>query len=112
MLGVEAEFLWEDLRDLDGERDATPEEDHGVGAGWDEHAGLGDVGQGLDEVPNTEGCWVDAAELEDAFFDAGDLAGGVLVAEVEGFRAEEEVQNELYAVDLESRIEVRVRFFL
>jgi hypothetical protein len=28
------------------------------------------------------------------------LAGGVLVAEVEGFRAEEEVQKELDAVDL------------
>jgi hypothetical protein len=28
------------------------------------------------------------------------LAGGVLVAEVEGFRAEEEVQNELNAIDL------------
>lgn len=100
MLGVEAELLGEDLRDLDGKGDTTPEEDHGVGTGWDEHAGLDDVGQGLDKVPQTKGGRVDAAELEDAILDAGDLAGSVLVAEVEGFRAEEEVQKKLDAVDL------------
>lgn len=44
LLGVEAEFLGEDLGDLDGEGDASPEEDHGVGAGGDEDAGLCDVG--------------------------------------------------------------------
>lgn len=100
LLGVETELLREDLGDLDGEGDTTPEEDHGVSTGWDEHAGLGNVGQGLNEVPQTKRRWVDAAELEDAILDAGDLAGGVLVAQVEGFRAEEEVQNELDAVDL------------
>ena len=43
MLGVEAELLGEDLGDFDCEGDTAPEEDHGVGAGWDEDAGLGDV---------------------------------------------------------------------
>lgn len=103
LLGVEAELLGEYLRDLDCEGNATPEEDHGVGTGWNEHAGLGDIGQGLHEVPQTKGRRIDAAKLEDAILDAGDLAGGVLVAEVEGFRAEEKVQKELDAVDLKAR---------
>lgn len=45
----------------------------------------------MDEVPEAEGGWVDAAEGEDAFFCAGGLAGAVFGAEVEGFRAKEEV---------------------
>ena len=55
----------------------------------------------MDEVPEAEGGWVDTAEGEDAFFCADGLARGVFGAEVEGFGAEEEVQDELGGVNLE-----------
>lgn len=99
-LGVEAELLGHDLGDLNGEHDATPEEDHGICGGGDEDPGLGEVAQGLDEVPEAQRSRINAAEVEEMTLLGGHLLGNTLLADIQGLGAEEEVDDELDSVDL------------
>ena len=46
LLGVEVEFLHEELGDFDGGEDRGEEEDHGVCAGGDDDAGVGKEAEG------------------------------------------------------------------
>lgn len=106
LLRVEAEELGEQLRDLDGDHDARPEELHGVRHGGDRDAGVRGVREGLDEVVPRQGRLVDAAEARVLPLEAG-LAllrlGGLGAADVARLGPEEEVEDELDGVCLQRR---------
>lgn len=114
LLRVEAEQLGEELRDLDRDHDARPQEFHCVGDCGENDAWVRDVCEGLDEIVKGEGGRVDAAEghvllleggllgLRGVFDDGGGLGlGGLAGADVSGFGTEEEVEDELEPIDLE-----------
>lgn len=99
LLLVEAEFLAEELGQLDGDEDTAEEEGHGVGDGGEEDAELAAEEEGLDELIGADGGGVDAAELEVLLLEVGAVVRAAC-ADVAGFGAEEEVKDELDAVDL------------
>ena len=111
LLRVEPEFLDEQLACFHGHHDVCPEKDHAVGAGGDDDARARGEGQRLDEVIEPEGGGVDAAEGQEGEGEGfggrlGDRGGGRGGApKVEGFAAEEEVEEELHAVGLDGLLE-------
>lgn len=99
LLAVEVEFLAEELRDLDGDEDGGEEEDHCVRAGGDHDARVLCHSEGRDELEEGEGRWVDAVEFEVFFFEGRAVVVDA-EAEVACFWAEEDVEDELTAIDL------------
>lgn len=99
LLLVEVEFLAKELGQLDGDEDAAEEEGHGVGDGGEEDAELAAEEEGLDELIGADRGGVDAAELEVLLLEVGAVVCDAR-ANVAGFGAEEEVKDELDAVDL------------
>lgn len=113
LLGVEAEQLGEELRDLDRHHDARPQEFHGVGTRGDHDARVRSVGERLDKVVEGEWGLVDATKRHVLLLEGrrlgllgllggGDLDfGGLAGADVAGLGSEKEVEDELEAVDLD-----------
>lgn len=106
LLLIEVEFLAEQLGQLDGDEDAAEEEGHGVGDGGEEDAELAAEEEGLDELVGANGGRIDATELEVLLLEVRAVVSDT-VADVAGFGAEDEVENELDAVDLLSEVRER-----
>lgn len=92
-------FLAEELGQLDGDEDAAEEEDHGVSDGREEDAEFAGKEERLDELKGLDGRRIDAPELEILLLEGRALVGGPS-ADVAGFWAKEEVEEELDAIDL------------
>lgn len=102
MFGVELEFRLEQLGHLDRVHDGREEEDHGVGGRGNEDGNVSDEGQGMVKLGEFEGGRVDASNAEILMLEGG---GGVHVgANVSCFGAEEDVEDELDGVGLETHL--------
>lgn len=93
------ELLAEELGQLDGDEDTAEEKGHGVGDGGEEDAELSAEEEGLNELVGADGRGVDAAELKVLLLEVRAVVRDTR-ADVAGFRTEEDVENELDAVDL------------
>lgn len=103
LLRVEAEELGKELRDLDGDHDACPQEFHGVGDGGQDDARVSGMREGLDKVVKGDWCRVDASETGVHLLEVGLILfafGLDAAANVARLGTEEEVENELDSVDL------------
>ena len=98
-LRVKAELGKEQLRDLDGEENTAEAEDDGVGDCGNPDGGVTEERQGLDELDESERRGVDTLEVEVLLLEGGNVVADD-VAHVEGFRAKEEVGDELNTVCL------------
>lgn len=99
LLGIEFEFLTEELREFDGDEHAAEEKGHRVRDGGDEDAGFGGEFEGVVEIADGEGARVNALKGHVFLFEGGlDVLDAA--ADVAGFEAEEDVEAELDAVDL------------
>ena len=105
LLGIEAEFRDEDLRDLDGKEDGAEAEDKGVGDGGDDDGGMFGEREGCDEFDWLKRRGVDAAEGGVFGFEGGEVVVGAhgigSGADVARLGAEEEIEDELDGVDLD-----------
>ena len=100
LLRVEGELGQEELGDLDGDEDGGEAEDDAVRDRGHEDGGVAGEEEGFDEFDGAEGRWVDAAADGEVFLLEGGPAVGDAAAHVACFGAEEEVEDELDAVDL------------
>jgi hypothetical protein len=75
----------------------------------EEDAKLAAEEEGLDELIGADGGRVDAAELEVLLLEVGAVVRDAR-ADVAGFGAEEEVENELNAVDLLQEVRGKLEF--
>lgn len=99
LLLIEVELLAKELGQLDGDEDAAEEKGHGVGDGGEEDAELSAEEEGLNKLVGLDGGGVDAGELEVLLLDIRAVVRDTR-ADVAGFGTEEDVENELDAVDL------------
>jgi hypothetical protein len=101
LLCVEVEFLAKELRQLDRDENRAEEERHRVRDGGDEDARLQEEGQGVVEVVQRERAGVQTPEVEVLFPGARGFMRNT-TADVSRFGTEEDVEEELDPVDLES----------
>ena len=91
--------LWsEKLWDLDCDEDTGEKEDNGVSEGGNENAGIPEELERLNKVESSQGCRIDASEVEVFLLDVRAVMLDT-ASEVASLWSEEDVEHELDAVD-------------